>query len=470
VQGALTSGVLRAERRVLHGLGTAGAVLLAVVVGLLVQRGEAVTARIGGPLVFVVGIVALGVIAAVALVRPSLLVVAGFALSAAVRVEPAPVDLIFIVAFAMTVSTVARHVTVPPVVTIALGLFVPLSIVSSVNAVDGARALRFEAISLYLILVAVWLTGVFRDPVVTRRAAKAYVVAAAVSAIVALLALQVGFPGSSVFVYSGGQRAQGLFKDPNVFGPFLVPAFALVLEDVIRPRLLGWRQRTLVVLLALLGAGVVFAFSRGGWLNLALAAATIFVAYLGRRGGARFAWRGILALSVPAVAGLILLVATHQTSFLRERAKGQAYDQTRFSAQQEAFSHASRHVVGYGPGQVDVTLPASTHSIYARLVYEQGWIGLALLVLILGSTLLKAFTAARRDVDLHGVGSAALLGCWLGMIGNSFVVDTFHWRHLWMVAALIWALPKGTPAAARGPSIRLARPRAPRTKARSILA
>ena len=32
-----------------------------------------------------------------------------------------------------------------------------------------------------------------------------------------------------------------------------------------------------------------------------------------------------------------------------------------------------------------------------------------------------------------------LLGLWVGLIVNSFFVDTLHWRHLWLVAGLIWA-------------------------------
>ena len=417
--------------------------------GLVVQRGEGIAEPVGGWIALVAALVGLALVAAFAATQPSVLVIGGFALSSAVRVEPAPVDLFLIVALAFTAGTVFKQARVPPAAALALVLFVPLSVASSVNAVDGARALRFEAISIYLILTAIWLTGVFRDPVVTRRAVKAYVIAATVSAAVAVAALYVHFPGSSTFVYSGGQRAQGLFKDPNVFGPFLVPAFAVVLEEIIRPRLLGWSSRTLACALGVLGAGAVFAFSRGGWLNLFLAAATIFLVYLARSGGIRRAWRGAVALAVPVAVGLAILVATHQTAFLRERAHGQAYDQTRFAAQAEAFSHASRHVLGYGPGQVDVTLPASTHSVYARLTYEQGWAGLAILVLLLGGTATKAMSAMRRDVDLHGIGSTALLGSFLGMLGNSFVVDTFHWRHLWMVMALIWALPESRPALER---------------------
>jgi hypothetical protein len=45
--------------------------------------------------------------------------------------------------------------------------------------------------------------------------------------------------------------------------------------------------------------------------------------------------------------------------------------------------------------------------------------------------------AAGRDT--YGIGSAALLAAWCGLVVNSFVIDTLHWRHLWIVAALIWA-------------------------------
>ena len=32
-----------------------------------------------------------------------------------------------------------------------------------------------------------------------------------------------------------------------------------------------------------------------------------------------------------------------------------------------------------------------------------------------------------------------MLGAWCGLLVNSLVIDTLHWRHLWIVAALIWA-------------------------------
>ena len=46
--------------------------------------------------------------------------------------------------------------------------------------------------------------------------------------------------------------------------------------------------------------------------------------------------------------------------------------------------------------------------------------------------------SAARGSDTYGIGSGALLAAWCGILANSFVVDTLHWRHLWVVAALIW--------------------------------
>jgi len=37
------------------------------------------------------------------------------------------------------------------------------------------------------------------------------------------------------------------------------------------------------------------------------------------------------------------------------------------------------------------------------------------------------------------IGSTALLAAWCGILANSVFVDTLHWRHLWLVAGLIWA-------------------------------
>jgi O-antigen ligase len=80
-----------------------------------------------------------------------------------------------------------------------------------------------------------------------------------------------------------------------------------------------------------------------------------------------------------------------------------------------------------------------SHNLYVRAFSEQGFLGLVLALAFVLGTLLIALTNAFAGRDTFGIASAALLGAWVGMIVESAVIDTLHWRHLWLVAALIWA-------------------------------
>ena len=146
------------------------------------------------------------------------------------------------------------------------------------------------------------------------------------------------------------------------------------------------------------------------------------------------------------------LRVTGSLAFLQQRSQIESYDQQRFGTQSSAFGRIGDYVLGHGPGQVERSLEISTHSLYARAAFEQGVPGLLLVVLLLVATLYCAVAFARADGDVHGIGSAALLGSWLGLIMSSFFIDTVHWRHLYVVAALIWlgyVTTRQTPARAQ---------------------
>lgn len=373
-----------------------------------------------------------------AFARPAILIVGGFALLGFVRFEPAPVDLVF--ALLMVTSLLAGRVRpqLPVVAAVPLALLAALTILSALNATDGARAARFELITLYLIALAVWLTSVFRDRGITQLALEAYVLAGAATAVVSAVALELGFPGGDFLLFDEF-RAEGFFKDPNVFGPFLVPAAAIVLEDLVRPRLFGWRRPVLVAVFLALLAGILVAYSRAAWLNLAVALGTVILVYAWRRGGLGSAVKAITLLAVAGTAGIGLLVATGSLTFLEERSGIQLYDADRFRTQSSALSRMTELVFGHGPGQVESSLDYAAHSLYLRVGFEQGVPGAVLIVVLLAVTAGLALVLAARDTDVAGVGGAALLGSWLGLVANSAFVDTLHWRHLWLVAALIWA-------------------------------
>ena len=234
-------------------------------------------------------------------------------------------------------------------------------------------------------------------------------------------------------------RVQALFKDPNVFGPFLVPAILILMEETLTPRLFGFGRVLKGLLLLLLTLGLIFSYSRGAWANLAIGVGMVLLVMAMRRGGGR---KVLLALVLTLVAGVLVAGAVSLSGsgdFLADRARVQSYDADRFGAQAAGLEPAQRYPFGVGPGQFELVAPISAHSTYVRVFAEQGLPGILAFLALLVFTLGAAFANAFAGRDTYGIGSAALLGAWCGVLVNSFVIDTLHWRHLWVVAALIWA-------------------------------
>jgi O-antigen ligase len=158
-----------------------------------------------------------------------------------------------------------------------------------------------------------------------------------------------------------------------------------------------------------------------------------------RRGAGRQAGRALAVVLVGAAAVTATVAFSGSTTFLQQRATLQSYDSTRFGAQSESIRFAEQHPLGIGPGQFERYANVSVHSTYARALAEEGLLGLVLMLALVLATLAAAGRNAIDGRDTYGIGSAALLGAWCGILANSLFVDTLHWRHLWFVAALIWA-------------------------------
>jgi len=430
--------LVRARNRIepapVVGWAAGGAALLGLFLALGVVLGRS---PLPLPIVLGFGVGLLGTLA-VSLARYDAAIALGVLLLAVVRIEPAPSDLVFGVVIALALVTGRLYLErVPLSVTLLVSAFLALNLLASTAAIDGARAATYFGVTLYLGIFALWLTAYVCSVRRARLVLVAYIGGAALSAAVACLALIAPFPGADVFV--SGPRAQGLFKDPNVFGPFLVPAVLILMEETVAPRLLRLRLVPKLVLLSVMAVGVVFSFSRAAWLNLAVGTVVLFAVLALRRGGAR---RAMTLLVVTLVAGAALfgvLAATSSFEFLTERAALQDYDSQRFGAQASGIEVAVEHPLGIGPGQFERISDLSAHSTYVRSLAEEGPLGAAV---ILGLVLLTLGFAARNvalGVDTYGIGSAGLLAAWCGLLANSSFVDTLHWRHLWLVAALIWA-------------------------------
>jgi O-antigen ligase len=208
---------------------------------------------------------------------------------------------------------------------------------------------------------------------------------------------------------------------------------------MLSPRLLELRRSLKALCFGLLVFGVLLSGSRAAWASLAVGIVVVLAVLSLRRGAGRRAGAAFALVLVAVALTTVLVSVTDTANLLGDRAGAQAYDTDRFETQREGIALAEQYPVGIGPGQFDVYSPVAIHSLYLRAAVEQGVLGLVALVTFALATLMVAGRNAFHGRSTMGIGSAALLGAWVGLLVNSLVIDSLHWRHFWVVAALVWA-------------------------------
>jgi O-antigen ligase len=416
--------------------------VLGVLLALALSAGVARGLGAAGPSLWpsVAGGVGLLFVLALAIWRYDAAVALAFLLLGIVRIEPAPVDGVLAIVMAVAVVTGRFDLrSAPRWASGLIGVFLAFNLLSCLEALKPGRAALFMAITVYLCALGLWTAGYVRT---ARRARLVFVIwlgVALVSAVVATLALYVAFPGSTLLTNSFGDRARGLFKDANVYGPFLVPVAVFVLHELLEPRLLRIGRALKLLALGILVLGVTVSYSRAAWLNLGVAVVVMLAVLPLRRGGTRRAGALLLTLVTCLGAAAAIVTFTGSSSFFEERAHLQTYDSQRFGAQRSGIELSESHPIGIGPGQFEYVVPIAAHSTYVRALAEEGVLGLV----ALSSLLIGTLVVAGRNVILGrgtaGLSSTALLAAWAGLLANSVFVDTLHWRHLWILAGLIWA-------------------------------
>jgi O-antigen ligase len=425
-------------------------IALGLALALVLSAALAVGLGDGGPplgLTLAAGLGALGVLA-LTLWRYDAAVALGFLVLGIVRIEPAPVDGVFAIVMAVAIVTGRFDFRSAPLWAFVLvGLFLALNLLACMEAVKPSRAASFMSITVYLCLLGLWISGYVRTEARARMVLRLWVGTAVLTAAASTLALYVAFPGAIELHKRYVDRAQGFFNDPNVYGPFLIPAAIFVLHELLEPRLLRGGRLLKLLCLSVLVLGVTTSYSRAAWLNLGVAVLVMLAVLPLRRGGVRRASALLVTLVACFGAAGAAVVVSGSSNFLEERAHLQSYDSQRFGAQRGGIELAEEHPLGVGPGQFELLEPISAHSTFVRALAEEGIVGLAVLAALLLTTLGVAIRNVMQGRSTAGLSSTALLAAWCGLLANSFFVDTLHWRHLWILAGLIWAGSMLAPAA-----------------------
>ena len=394
---------------------------------------------------------------ALAIARYDMVVGLAFLLSGVVIGVPTPSDLILCIVVVAAAATGRLKPQIPIAALGALGLFVAINILTSAAATDVQTASNYLLIVILLAVVAAWVSGYIDCERRARIVIGTYLAAAVIAAIIGTAALLAPIPGREIFLYgvddtvglagqsvASGLRARALFDDPNVYGPFLMPIALILLEDLVTPRLFNFSRIIKAALLSVLLIGIVFSASRGAWLSVSIAFLVLLIV-LGarRRGSSRIVPLLVGLVAVAMIVGSVITLTGDENS-LSERAGAQDYDVSRFNAQQQGIELAWEHPFGIGPGQFEAQATyggdaIAAHSLFVRALAEEGILGLAALLALVLSTLVYALRSAVHGKSLFGIGSAALLAAWCGILVHSYFVDSLQWRHAWLVAAMIWA-------------------------------
>jgi len=199
------------------------------------------------------------------------LVWTAFALSGFVMSEPAPIDAML--AGLAVLMPMAGLVAVTPALAayIALwGIAGACGYIAATVSRDVAGSTVFTSVSLYLYIASFMLAGfVARAPVRhSRLILSGWTAAAVLTAILALVGYFDLIPAAREY-FTKFERASGTFKDPNVFGPFLVAPFLYTLHLILSRPLI--RALFPAIAAAVLALGVLLSFSRGAWINLTVA-------------------------------------------------------------------------------------------------------------------------------------------------------------------------------------------------------
>jgi hypothetical protein len=368
--------------------------------------------------------------------------------SAFVFIEPSPYEVAF--ALLALVFLAARVPVDRSVVPLALLLFIwnVSGLAALLPFLHDEKAVTFMATSFYLAATAVVFACLFTEDIERRLALTrtAYIAAAAIAAIIGIAAYFQILPDSERFLL-GTIRAKSTFKDPNVFGPFLILPLLLLVERSLRE---GVRILHLALSFVLL-IGLLLSFSRGAWAHFLVSAATLMLLMFLTSPSPRFRAR-ILALGLLAVTGLVLLLVlllsfdAIGTAFEERASVLQEYDAGpggRFGRQLEGVLGIIEYPFGVGPLQFAKRFGHDPHNVYLNAFASYGWAGgMAYLMMVL-ATLYVGFRAALVRTSWQPYLLAAF-AAFTGAAFEGIVIDTDHWRHFYLVLGMIWGLSIAT--------------------------
>ena len=377
-----------------------------------------------------------------------LAVAAAMVASAIVFSEPAIADALMggvIIAVPVLGAVKAGRVAV---VNFALWIaLVALGLAATAFSPTFDAAVKHQLVTLFLAAGAFVLAGyIAADPVPRVTLVFWCYTAACMLATFAAIAGYFNLVPSAYDLFTNYGRARGTFKDPNVYGAALGPAITFAAWIMLREPAKRAAIAAFVVLPMIVG--LLLCFSRGAWLSVAfsLAALGAITLITSRRSSdfQRLGTVGIIGVLTAALALFSVLQVEQVRSLLDERASlDQSYDvgpEGRFGGQEKARALILENPLGIGTHTFrEKYHHEEPHNVYLTQFLNAGWLGGLIYAVSVLATLIVGVRGSLINGALQG-GFVVATAAFAGLAFEGFVIDTDHWRHLFILMAVIWGL------------------------------
>ncbi len=366
---------------------------------------------------------------------------------ASAAIEPSPYELMFVVA-ALTFGAsdlVFDRAMIPLIV--CLAAFGAGGLLALAPFVDDAKSVTFAFISVYMAFTAIFFAAlVAKNPFDRLRTIRSgYVAAGVFAAMLGILGYFNVAGLSEHFTLYDGARASGPFKDPNVFGPFLVPPIVWLIQDLLLRRGAGLLRT--VAPMTLMVLALLFSFSRGAW-GAAVASVVLMTALTFLTTSSWALRRRIVVVSVIVLAGVVVMLAVAlsvpeiRDMFFERASLVQYYDageMGRFGNQLRSLPLLLERPFGFGPLQFRHFFPDDPHEMYVNAFASYGWLGGLSFLAFTTTTLyvgwrLVFVRSPFRDAAIP------IWACLFVQMIQGLQIDTDHWRHLFLLIGALYGL------------------------------
>src|SRR5712671_6856265 len=381
----------------------------------------------------------------VIVLQRALLWLAG-ASSAIVFIEPSPYELVTLGAAVIFFATGLRlRLDFMPLVLLLFLINIGYSI-SAASLMDKPEVASWIGTSWYMATTVILLAMVLSEDTAARldMLRRGLIVGALIAATAGIAGYFNVVPGGHnlLTLYD---RASGTFKDPNVLGAFLILPALFALQSVVSDNFRKSFRNTIA--LGIMVLAILLAFSRAAWGGLAITSgfmlALMVLTSRSRAQRSRIIMMAVVtAIIVVALIAVLLSFDSIAEMFKQRASFDQSYDEGR-------FGRFGRHILGadmaldlpfgIGPLQFHKYFPEDTHNSYLNAFMSGGWIAGVCYPALVFITVITGFRHVFVPVPWQRA-YLAIFAAFLGTVGESFIIDTDHWRHFWMMLGLMWGI------------------------------